>query len=193
MGIAFSEKISTESVMCLKTAIKKHLYLFKNEYRARLIPKQHYLVHLPSQVLKFGPLIRTWCMRHKRKHSLFKDLASNIKNFKNLPYSLAMKYQKVECANSIVFDKYTNTSPLFGREEHNGKVKVLVGAEAKLVKESIERFYKLEWSDENHLFQTNAVTITGTLYKPGKTLYCILLTTRRVYQNSVALSKFGKF
>lgn len=107
-------------------------------------------------------------MRHKRKHSLFKDLASNIKNFKNLPYSLAMKYQKVECANSIVFDKYTNTSPLFGREEHNGKVKVLVGAEAKLVKESIERFYKVEWSDENHLFQTNAVTITGTLYKPGK-------------------------
>ena len=105
---------------------------------------------------------------HKEKHSFFKDLASNINNFKNLPYSLAMKHQKVECANSIVFDEYTDTSPLFGHEEHNGKVKVLVGAEAKLVKESIGRFYKVEWSDENHLFQTNAVTITGTLYKPGK-------------------------
>ena len=49
MGIAFSEKISTESVMYLKTAIKEHLSFFKNEYGARLIPKQHYLVQLPSQ------------------------------------------------------------------------------------------------------------------------------------------------
>ena len=48
-----------------------------------------------------------------------------------------------------MFDEYTDTSPLFGHEEHNGKVKVLVGAEAKLVKESIERFYNVEWSDEN--------------------------------------------
>ena len=74
-----------------------------------------------------------------------------------------MKHQKVEFANSNVFDEYTDTSLLFGHEEHNGKVKVLVGAEAKLVKGSIERFYNVEWSDENHLFQTNTVTITGTL------------------------------
>ena len=186
MGMAFSEKISTESVMYLKTAIKEHLSLFKNEYGARLIPKQHYLVHLPSQVLKFGPLIRTWCMRHEGKHSFFKDLASNIKNFKNLPYSLAMKHQKVECANSIVFDEYTDTSPLFGREEHNGKVKVLVGAEATLVKDSIERFYNVEWSDENHLFQTNAVTITGTLYKPGKN------TLLHFSNNEEGLPEFGR-
>jgi len=50
-----------------------------------------------------------------------------------------MKHQKVECANSFVFDEYTDTTPLFGHEEHNGKVKVLVGAEAKLVKDSFER------------------------------------------------------
>lgn len=31
MGIAFAEKISAESVMYLKTAIKEHLSLFKNE------------------------------------------------------------------------------------------------------------------------------------------------------------------
>lgn len=96
-----------------------------------------------------------------------------------------MKHQKVECANSIVFDEYTDTSPLFGCEEHNGKVKVFVGAEAKLVKESIERFYNVEWSDENHLFQTNPVTITRTLYKPEKN------TLLHFGNNEEVLPKFG--
>jgi len=85
MGIAFSEKISTESVMYLKTAIKEHLSLFKNEYGARLIPKQHYLVHLPSQVLKFGPLIRTWCMRHEGKHYFLKTLQAKLRTLKTFP------------------------------------------------------------------------------------------------------------
>ena len=97
-----------------------------------------------------------------------------------------MKHQKVECANSIVFDEYTDTSLLFGREEHNGKVKVLVGAEATSVKDSIERFYNVEWSDENHLFQTNAVTITGTLYKPGKN------TLLHFSNNEEGLPEFGR-
>ena len=55
-----------------------------------------------------------------------------------------MKHQKVECTNSIVFNEYTDTSPLFGCEEHNGKVKVLIGEEARLVNECIKRFYNTE-------------------------------------------------
>ena len=79
-----------------------------------------------------------------------------------------MKHQKVECTNSIVFKEYTDTSPLIGCEEQNGKVKVLIGEEARFVNESIERFYNTEWSDANHLYHTNAIIINGTLYKPGK-------------------------
>ena len=85
MGMAFSEKISTESVMYLKTAIKEHLSLFKNEYGARLIPKQHYLVHLPSQVLKFGPLIRTWCMRHEGNILFLKTSQATLRTLKIFP------------------------------------------------------------------------------------------------------------
>ena len=65
---------------------------------------------------------------HKGKHSFFKDLASNIKNFKNLPYYLAMKHQKVECANSIVFVEYTDTSTLFGHEEYKSSEVTVVFA-----------------------------------------------------------------
>ena len=79
-----------------------------------------------------------------------------------------MKHQKVECTNSIVFNEYTDTSPLIGCEEHNGKVKVLIGEEARLVNESSKQFYNTEWSDANHLYHTNAIIISGILYKPGK-------------------------
>ena len=79
LGIAFSEKISTESVMYLKTAINEHLSLFRNEYGARLIPKERYLVHLPRQVLKFGPLIRTWCMCTRGNVLFLKTLQATIR------------------------------------------------------------------------------------------------------------------
>jgi len=79
-----------------------------------------------------------------------------------------MKHQKIECADAIVFDEDTDTSPLFGREEKTGNAKVLIGDDAKYVKESVNRFYPFRWTDENHLFQCNTITINGTLYKPGK-------------------------
>ena len=60
MGIAFACKISSESVVYLKSAIREHLTLFKSLFGARLIPKQHYLVHLPSQTFKFGRNLVAW-------------------------------------------------------------------------------------------------------------------------------------
>ena len=56
-----------------------------------------------------------------------------------------------------------------------------------------ESFPGFKWSDENHLFHTNAVTITGTLYKPGKNTLLHFSNNEEACQNSVALSKFGKF
>ena len=102
MGIAFSTRISLETIVYLKNAIKNHLLLFKNAFPdAPIIPKQYFLVHIPSQILKFGPLIRSWCMRFEGKHAYFKDLAKKIKNFKNIPYSLAQKNKKVVCAEHM--------------------------------------------------------------------------------------------
>ena len=37
-----------------------------------------YLIHLPSLILKFGPLIRAWCMCFEAKHAYFKDQAKII-------------------------------------------------------------------------------------------------------------------
>ena len=58
---------------------------------APFVPKMHYLTHFPVQLLRFGPLRHQCCMRFEAKHAFFKDM--RLKNFKNLPLSLANKLQ----------------------------------------------------------------------------------------------------
>ena len=51
MGIAFSRKVSDAGVLFLKSSVKGYLTNFKTTYNVNIIPKQHCLVHLPSQIL----------------------------------------------------------------------------------------------------------------------------------------------
>lgn len=125
VAISFSNTICQETILYLKTAVKEHLALFKRVFPdAPIIPKQHFLVHLPSQLFKFGPLIRSWCMRFEGKHAYFKDLSKKIKNFKNIALSLALKHQKIECAQNMAVDDVdgsAESSSLFGSDVMFGK------------------------------------------------------------------------
>lgn len=166
MGIAFSAQVSLETVVYLKTAIKRHLLLFKSVYPdAPIIPKQHFLVHLPSQILKFGPLIRSWCMRFEGKHAYFKELAKKIKNFKNIPFSLANKNQKIVCAEHITVDGKGEVSPLFGLEIVLGKNKRLTHEDLETAKVSIARFFPRV--DSTEITACNSITLNGTRYCTG--------------------------
>ena len=95
MGICFVQKVTLSSILNLKQIVNEHLSLFKQTYGARILPKQHYLVHLPTQMMMFGPLLRTWCMRCEAKHAYFKDIIRWLKNFKNLPLTLAKRHQEM--------------------------------------------------------------------------------------------------
>lgn len=46
---------------------------------------------------RYGPLIRYWTMRYEAKHSFFKRSAQSMGNFNNIPYSLAMRHQHLQC------------------------------------------------------------------------------------------------
>ena len=60
MGICLAHKVTFSSIINLKRLIKEHLTLYKSVYTdARILPKQHYLVHLPTQIMMFGPLIQS--------------------------------------------------------------------------------------------------------------------------------------
>jgi len=175
MVICFSSKISTESVVYLRGIIATYLDTYKQLYQARITPKMHYLVHLPSVIMKFGPLIRCWCMRFEAKHSYFKDLSRKMKNFKNLPYSLVFRHQSMQYADNIAIDDQFDSSPVMSDDNND----LLFGAMKQVndeqsityIKNTLKTFYDIDIVEDDSFFTVNSVTIHGTLYKPGTNTY----------------------
>ena len=80
--------ISLENVLRLL----QHLHQFKELFsEANIIPRQHYMLHLRSQIIYLGTLIRCMCMWFEAKHSYFKQWASKL-NLKNVCKSLAVPW-----------------------------------------------------------------------------------------------------
>ena len=67
----------------------------------------HYMLHLPQQIVKFGPLHHQNTMRFEAKHGWFKDY--RWKNFMNLPLSLAEKHQLYLANNMTMTEGYPNS------------------------------------------------------------------------------------
>lgn len=87
-----------------------YLYTFRQVYpNISLIPKQHYMIHYPSQIGRYGPLIHTWTMRQESKLSFFKR-ASRFSNYKNVPKTIASRHQYWLCQQ--VLDNPNILTPL---------------------------------------------------------------------------------
>ena len=56
-------------------------------------------------------------MRYEAKHSYFKKLAQSIGNFINLPYTLAMRHQQLQCYLNV----NTNDMPGWNNNVEVGK------------------------------------------------------------------------
>jgi hypothetical protein len=83
---------TTETAFNLRILIAEYLTNYQSLYpAATFIPKMHYLIHFPAQMLAFGPLRHHWCMRFEGKNGYFAN--KKYKNFKNLPLSLAKRHQ----------------------------------------------------------------------------------------------------
>lgn len=174
MSIVFAGKISLESVAYLRNAVVEHLQLFKRLFEdVNIIPKQHYLVHLPSLIFKFGPLIRSWCMQFEGKHSYFKKVAAVLKNFKNLPFSLATRHQSMECAAHIQLDEF-DVAPLFKEDLVLGRSRLLIGEDEQNVRNAIFNFFQINLPNTEGIFECESVVIHGTLYKKGEKAFVLL-------------------
>lgn len=123
MELTFAPVITTDQTIYLEMLIEEFLIGFRNLYPGRpIIPKMHYLVHVPSwtrrltslsihNVLsflsRFGPLIRSWCMRYESKNKYFKSIAVTLGNFINVEKTVATRHQrfmcyKMECSNNFL-------------------------------------------------------------------------------------------
>ena len=92
-SIAIAPSCTFDLAAYLEVLIEEYLSSFRLLYPSvTLIPKQHYMIHYPSQMLKYGPLIHTWTMRQESKLSFFKQ-ASRFSNYKNVPKTVARRHQ----------------------------------------------------------------------------------------------------
>ena len=96
-SIATSWQIKPDTISYLSVLIEEHHTQFKSLYPDRTItPKMHYMVHYPSQIVRYGPLIYSWTMRHEAKLSVIKR-ASRHGNFKNICRTIARHSQRALC------------------------------------------------------------------------------------------------
>jgi hypothetical protein len=97
VDLIFAQCFTLEMTVYLKHVISDHLSMFVKLYSSaevRLRPKHHFLVHLPTIIVKSGPLVGMSCMRYELKNSFFKRCAHIVCNFTNICYTLAHRHQQ---------------------------------------------------------------------------------------------------
>jgi hypothetical protein len=96
--IAISPISTPDTVAYLKLLVEEKLMVFKQLYpQSNITPKFHYMIHYPTQIENFGPLITSWTMRHESKLSFVKR-ASKRSNFKNVPKAVCERHQRWLCS-----------------------------------------------------------------------------------------------
>ena len=103
-------------------------------------------------------------MRFEAKHTYFKDISRKIKNFKNLPLSLAERHQSMESAAAIKIGEGCHSDD-YDEGIKFGKGKMLVNDhEREYAHNTIKRFYEIQVLE---VLEYNSITVHGTCYKPG--------------------------
>ena len=74
-------------------------------------------------VSRFGPMVRTWCMRYEAKHRFFKRIAMHMGNYTNVAFTLADRHQWQMCYTmSTSNNKFLIKSTIVGRKVCNNMV-----------------------------------------------------------------------
>lgn len=93
--IVMSSHFTDELIHFLDCKISEHRELLQTTFpNFRLRPKHHFIEHYPEMLKLFGPLIDVWTMRFEGKHNFFKQVVHDVRNFKNVPLTLAVRHQK---------------------------------------------------------------------------------------------------
>ena len=84
---------SSDLCAILKLPINEHHRCFVRLYtEAAVIPKFHFLLHYPNQIMSVGPMNHTWNMRNEAKMC-----SSNHQDLENFAFSVANRHQRLLC------------------------------------------------------------------------------------------------
>ena len=60
--IVLSPCVNPDTIPYLGILIEEKILIFNQLYPSSFIPKLHYMLHYPSQIERYGPLVHTWTM-----------------------------------------------------------------------------------------------------------------------------------
>ncbi|XP_064622528.1 uncharacterized protein LOC135484778 [Lineus longissimus] len=96
-SIGFTFEVSVSDSERLRYLIGRHHEQFRALYPDNIVRKHHFMPHFPRQMLMFGPLRYSWCMRFEGLNCLEKGHVLCGKNFKNVAKTIAMRHQEWMC------------------------------------------------------------------------------------------------
>ena len=161
-NIALTPICTYDTVPYLRILIEEKLSSFKILYpESRLIPKFHYMLHYPTQIEQFGPLIHSWTMRQESKLSFVKRV-SRRGNFKNIPQTVAKKHQLWQCYKIQLESSY-----LHNPYECSPKTTacILQAEDEHVIQEVIRLFPSVDSSSE--ILHPDWVKNQSSLYRKG--------------------------
>ncbi|KAE8738371.1 hypothetical protein FOCC_FOCC016149 [Frankliniella occidentalis] len=97
VNCCFAFEVSEDRTYLLSHQIEIFIRTFVGLYPDAIVPKFHLLIHFPRQMRDFRPARQQFCMRFEAAHSYYKTIARAIRNFKNLPWSLANRQEALRC------------------------------------------------------------------------------------------------
>ena len=79
--------IDSDGIAMISRDIQDYFDLYRSCFpNSKILPKHHY-------IMQFGPLINVWTLRFESKHSYFKEVLRQRKNFKNVALTLSRDHQ----------------------------------------------------------------------------------------------------
>ena len=160
----FAPVIRLDSIQNLKKLIEEHLNKFKELFPGKnILPKQHYMLHIPAMIEHLGPLIRASCFNFESAHKYFKELARK-QNFKNLAMSLAKRHQFLECSNFGDSKESPSSHPLFATEKKCGVVYVAGAEELYLLQQKFCQCGLLPGIQLQQAHRVSWIVVNGTKF-----------------------------
>lgn len=164
LNICLAYEVRPESIDLLARMIELYIPRFQCLYPDCIVPKFHFLIHIPRCIQKFGPARQQWCFRFEAAHAYFKLLVPVVRNFKNMAYTLAYRHQARLCSILATYPGAPAKKFLYQGDKISSGVTLLLNnlPNARI----FHRFVAEADRDTCLILRTCKVVIYGTTYKP---------------------------
>lgn len=162
----FSPVVAKDRIEVMVGKIEQHLKRFKKLFpNNRIIPKQHYMIHIPRNILQFGPAYKYSTARFESEHRPHKRHIVHQENYKNVSLSIV---RSAQYSNAVEAESEKGEHPFFKKELVFGKVEEVPEIKQVIMKRKLEEAYPKVAEENFKLISTaNTAEVCGEKYVVG--------------------------